>query len=127
VPGGYLPPGAFPGAAPGAAPGGAAPGAAAAGGGDKGGEIPANAVVGKVVNSFRESDGKLTLYLNKGSKDKLRVGMAGTILEGSDGATKLDGASFTITKVISDSQAVATSPYSKSLGKNNRFMVTKAK
>jgi hypothetical protein len=123
--GGYPPPGAFPGA-PGAAPPGAtqAPPPAAK---SEGGDIPANAVLGKVMSSFRGDDGNLTLYLNKGSKDKLRVGMSGEILEGSDGSTKLSGGTFTITKVINDGQAVATSKYGKSLGKNNRFMVIKQK
>lgn len=124
--GGYPPPGAFPGAG-GVPPGPAPAPTPAPAPKSEGGDVPANAVVGKVVNSFRESDGKLVLYLNKGSKDKLRVGMSGDILEGSDGGTKLSGANFTITKVISDGQAVASSSYAKSLGKNNRFMVAKSK
>lgn len=136
--GGYPPPGAFPGAGGGYPPPGAFPGAGGMppGGGatqappapaKSEGDLPANAIVGKVVNSFRDSDGKLVVYLNKGSKDKLRVGMTVDVLEGSDGGTKLSGASFTITKVISDNQAVASSSYAKTLGKNNRFMVAKSK
>jgi hypothetical protein len=117
--GGYPPPGMAPGQPP-AAP--AAPAAAA-----DANAIPAGAITGKVVQSFRGDDGKMTMYLNKGTKDKLRVGMAGSILDGSDGGKALDGAGFTITKVLGDNQSVATSSYGKSLGKNNRFMVTKPK
>lgn len=127
APGGYPPPGAFPGAPGGAPPGGGATQAPPPATKSEGGDLPADAVVGKVMSSFRGDDGSLTLYLNKGSKDKLRVGMGGTILEGSDGGAKLSGATFTITKVIGDAQAVATSKYSKSLGKNNRFMIAKNK
>ena len=89
--------------------------------------IPAGAITGKVVQSFRGDDGKMTMYLNKGTKDKLRVGMAGSILDGGDGGKALEGASFTITKVLGENQSVATSSYGKSLGKNNRFMVSKPK
>ncbi len=88
--------------------------------------IPEGATVGKIVQSFRGDDGKTTLYLNfKGSASKLRVGMNGTILDGPDGGKALEGGQFQIVKVIGDGQAVATSNYDKSLGKNNRFMVTK--
>ena len=69
----------------------------------------------------------MTLYLNQGSKAKLRVGTTCNILEGADGGTKLDGGSITVTKVLGDSQAVATTNYSKPLGKNNRFMCVKSK
>ena len=89
--------------------------------------IPAGAITGKVVQSFRGDDGKMTMYLNKGTKDKLRVGMAGNVLDGSDGGKTLEGATFTITKVLGENQSVATSSYGKSLGKNNRFMVAKPK
>lgn len=139
APGAYPQPGAYPGApgaypgAPGAYPGAPAPGPAApnpaqtadaGGGGDK---IPDGAIQGKIVSSFRGDDGSTTLYLNQGSKSKLRVNMTGNILEGSEGGKKLEGGTFTITKVIGDSQSVATTKFGKSLGKNNRFMVIKPK
>ena len=72
-------------------------------------------------------DGKRILYLDKGSKSKLRVGMQGSILQGKEGGTKLDGGSFTITKVLGDNQAVGSTDYGKSLGGNNRFLILKAK
>jgi hypothetical protein len=81
--------------------------------------------VGKVLQAFYGEDGKLNLYLNKGSSSKLHVGMTGSILEGTDGGKVFDNATFTIVKVINEGQSVATSDYSKALGKNNRFMVTK--
>lgn len=79
------------------------------------------------MSSFRADDGSTTLYLNQGSKSKLRVNMTGNILEGGEGGKKLEGGSFTITKVLGDNQAVATTKLGKSLGKNNRFMVIKPK
>lgn len=92
-----------------------------------GDKIPEGAITGKVVSSFRGDDGKMTLYLNQGSAAKLRVGLNGHILEGSEGGRKLDGGSFVITKVLGDNQSVATSNYYKSLGKNDRFMIIKPK
>lgn len=94
---------------------------------DSGDRIPEGAITGKIVSSFRGDDGTTTLYLNQGSEAKLRVNMTGNILEGSEGGKKLDGGSFTITKVLGDNQSVAASKYGKSLGKNNRFMIIKPK
>lgn len=130
MPGGM--PGAMPGGMPGAMPGGAAPaaaGGAAAGGAAAGGDssaIPEDAIVGRIVQSTVE-DSKRILYLDKGSKSKLRVGMKGNILQGKEGGQKLDGGTFTITKVLGDNQAVGSTDYGKSLGSNNRFMILKAK
>ena len=123
APGGYPPPGAYPGAPPPAAPA-AAPAAAKEEGG--GNTIPTGAIQGKILQSIRE-EGKLTLYLNQGTKAKVRVGMTGYILVGSDGGEKLEGGSFTITKVTGDAQSVATTNLSKPLGKNNRFYIPKEK
>jgi hypothetical protein len=106
---------------------GGAGGANAAGGASDSGGIPAGAITGKIVQSFRGDDGKMTLYLNRGTKDKLRVGMNGNILDGSDGGKTLEGGQFTITKVLSENQAVGSTSYGKSLGKNNRFMIPKSK
>ena len=125
-PGGYPPAGGYPGAAPGA---GATPDptlSPTAGGADIP-ALPAGAISGKIVQSFRGDDGTITVYLNKGSKDKLRVGMVGQLLEGSEGGKPLDGATFKITKVIGENQAVAILSYAKPLGKNNRFMITHRK
>jgi len=83
--------------------------------------------VGKIVNSFRGDDGKLVLYLNQGSKAKIRVGATGKILVGSDGGEILEGGTFTITKVIDENKAVGTSDFGRSLGRNNRFMISKPK
>ena len=65
----------------------------------------------------------MTLYLDQGSTAKLRVNMTGHVLEGGEGGRRLDGATFTVTKVLGDHQAVATTKYGKSLGKNLRFML----
>lgn len=128
MPGGGMPGGGM--AAGGAvAQGGGAGGGAGGGGGGGGGDssaIPEGAIVGRVVQSTVE-DGKRILYLDKGSKSKLRVGMQGSILQGKEGGTKLDGGSFTITKVLGDNQAVGSTDYGKSLGGNNRFLILKAK
>jgi hypothetical protein len=101
-------------------------GGGSGGGGGDSSAIPEGAIVGRVVQSTVE-DGKRILYLDKGSKSKLRVGMQGSILQGKEGGTKLDGGSFTITKVLGDNQAVGSTDYGKSLGGNNRFLILKAK
>lgn len=111
-------------AQPAAAPAAASPAQSDAGQ-DTEHQIPEGAITGKIVSSFQAEDGTMTLYLNQGSAAHLRVNMTGSILEGGEGGKKLAGASFVITKVLSDNQAVATSKYSKSLGKNNRFMIIK--
>ena len=123
APGGYPPPGAYPGAPPPAQPP-AAPAAAKEEGG--GNTIPSGAIQGKIVQSIRE-EGKLTLYLNQGTKSKVKVGMTGYILVGADGGEKLEGGTFTITKVTGDAQSVASTNLSKALGKNNRFYIPKDK
>lgn len=130
--GGYPQMGMMPGGMPGAMPGagGAAPAAGAAGAGGAGGgdssAIPEDAIVGRIVQSTVE-DGKRILYLDKGSKSKLRVGMKGSILQGKEGGQKLDGGTFSVTKVLGDNQAVGSTDYGKSLGSNNRFMILKTK
>lgn len=135
-PGGYPPPGAIPGGiAPAAGDAGAAPKAAAKSAladpaSARGAALPAipkGAVSGKIIQSVRGEDGTVTVYLNRGSKDKLRPGMVGLILEGSEGGQQLEGATFKITKVTGPNQAVATLLYAKSLGKNNRFIMTHRK
>lgn len=89
--------------------------------------MPAGAIQGKVVTSFRDENGKMTLYINQGSKAKVKTGMSGQILIGAEGGEKLEGATFKVVKVVSDSQSVATTDYSKPLGKNNRFYIPKGK
>ncbi len=116
----------LPGAAPSAKAESESPGSPTAGGADIP-AIPAGAISGKIIQSFRGDDGTITVYLNKGSKDKLRVGMVGQVLAGSEGGKPLDGATFKITKVLGENQAVAILAYAKPLGKNNRFMITPRK
>ena len=147
---GYPPPGAFPGAPGGYPPPGAFLGHQVAihrrvpiraqrlrhllrpgspgGHQDEGGAggIPTGAIQGKIVQSIREDTG-LTLYLNQGTKAKVKVGMTGFILVGGEGGEKLEGGTFTITKVTGDAQSVATTKLSKPLGKNNRFYIAKDK
>ncbi|MDW8283255.1 MAG: hypothetical protein RMK29_16180 [Myxococcales bacterium] len=127
--GGGFPPGGagYPPAGGGFPPGGAGPASGGASGGAEAGAppIPAGAIVGRVLQAFRGEDGKLTLYLNKGKSAKVKVGMTGTILQGSEGGQVLEGATFTVTKVVGDGQSVATTDYDRPLGKNTRFMIVK--
>jgi hypothetical protein len=76
----------------------------------------------KVVQSVRDDDGSLLLFLDRGADAGFKVGMKGTLLMGKDGDVPLDGGEFTITKVIDKQKAVAKC-YVSSVGKNNRARV----
>jgi hypothetical protein len=76
----------------------------------------------KVVQSVRDDDGSLLLFLDRGSDAGFRVGGKGTLLQGKDGDIPLDGGEFTITKVIDKQKSVAKC-YVSSVGKNNRARV----
>jgi hypothetical protein len=66
----------------------------------------------------------VTLYLDKGSSDKLHAGMTGTVLDGPDGDKPFEGGSFSIAQVIGGSKSIAkSSTLSKPLGKNKRIVI----
>jgi hypothetical protein len=82
-----------------------------------------NKVYGSIVQMVRENGG-VTLYLDKGSSDKLHAGMQGTILDGPDGDKPFEGGSFAITQVVDSGKSIARSTtLQKSLGKNRRISV----
>jgi len=118
------PPGSAP-AAPGApgAPGAPAPGAPAA---------PAKIVYPtaedpahprcNVLQAYRDDDGKMILYLDRGSDAGAKVGMNGTLLTGKDGDAPMDGGGFKITKVIDKQKSVAKGEMA-TVGKNKRCRI----
>jgi len=82
-----------------------------------------NKVYGTIVSLVKEGS-TTTLYLDKGSADQLRAGMNGTILDGPEGDKPLQGGSFSIERVISESKSIAKSTTLKaSPGKNKRIVV----
>jgi hypothetical protein len=75
-----------------------------------------------VVQSYRDDDGKMVLFLDRGSDAGFKVGQKGTLLLGKEGDTPLDGGGFTIIQVIDKQKAKAKSEVS-SVGKNNRARI----
>jgi hypothetical protein len=85
--------------------------------------VDPNKVYANVVQIVREGS-TVTLYLDKGSTDKLHAGMSGTILEGPDGDKPFEGGAFAIAQVLSGSKSIAkSSTLQKSLGKNKRVVI----
>jgi hypothetical protein len=84
--------------------------------------VDPNKLYANVVQSVREGS-TVTLYLDKGSADKVRNNMTGTILDGTSD-NPLDGGSFTIQSVIGASKSIAKSTtLTKALGKNKRVVI----
>ena len=82
-----------------------------------------NKVYGTIVSMVREGS-TVTLYLDKGSGDQLRSGMAGTVLDGPEGDKPFEGGSFAIAQVVGSSKSIAkTTTLQKPLGKNKRIVV----
>lgn len=75
----------------------------------------------KIVQSFRGEDGKLILYIDKGSSVGIKSGMTGSILDGKE-QKKLDGGDIRITKVIDGTHSQGTTPLGK-VGKNNNCII----
>ena len=75
----------------------------------------------KIVQSFRGEDGKLVLYIDKGSASGIKPGMTGYILAGKEDK-KLDGGDLRITKVIDATHSQGTSSIGK-VGTNNRCII----
>ena len=66
----------------------------------------------------------VSLYLDKGSADKVHTGMTGMILEGPEGDKPLEGGSFAIASVVNGSKSIAkTTTLQKPLGKNKRVVI----
>jgi hypothetical protein len=80
---------------------------------------------GRIVSAYREGEG-LTLQLDKGKDQGLKVGMTGSVLSGPSGEDQLDGGKITITAVIDRNKSIAKTPL-KSIGKNTRVMITLSK
>lgn len=101
-----------------------------AGNADAGGAMPAdndpNHPRGKVVSSYRDDDGALALYINRGSASKIKVGQTGHVLLGQDGDRALDGGEFKISRVVDATKSVGHMPSNgpNRLGaKNNRCVI----
>ncbi len=86
----------------------------------------ANTIQGRVISAYRGDDDKLTLHLDKGSGQGVKVGMTGNILNGPSGEEILDGGDFKITQIIDSSKSLATSNL-HSLGRNTRVLINLAK
>jgi hypothetical protein len=80
---------------------------------------------GRIVSSYRQGS-TLVLHLDKGSGANVKVGQAGTILEGPSGETALDGGSFVVTEVIDEARSIAKSSL-HSVGHNTRVAINTGK
>ncbi len=76
----------------------------------------------KVVQSYRDEDGSMVLFLDRGGAAGFKVGMTGTLLLGKEGDAPLDGGDFRITSVI-DAQKAKAKGVMATVGKNNRARV----
>jgi hypothetical protein len=79
----------------------------------------------RIVQSYRDDDGQLVLYLDKGSGANIKAGATGLILEGADGDKPLDGGDFRITKVVDATHSVAKG-HLATVGKNRRCVINLA-
>jgi|GEM_PF-1907922 len=79
-------------------------------------------LLAKIVQGFREG-AAMQLYIDKGSANGVKAGMTGSILEGAEGDKLLEGGTFSINKVLDGKKAVASTNFSKPLGKNNRVVI----
>ena len=79
-------------------------------------------LLGTLLSAYREGS-NWVLYLDKGSAARVRIGMTGNLLEGTDGDKLVDGASFSVTQVVDDKKSIAQSSYGKPLGKNKRIVL----
>ena len=84
--------------------------------------VDPNKIQGKIVSAYRDGADWI-LYLDKGTADRLRPGLVGIILEGSEGEKALEGGTFTVSQVPDEHKAIARASIKKPLGKNNRIVV----
>jgi hypothetical protein len=75
-----------------------------------------------VVQSYRDEDGMMKLFLSIGSDRGVRVGMGGTLLLGKEGDVPADGGGFKIVAVLDKQRSIAKSSIS-TVGKNTRARV----
>jgi hypothetical protein len=64
----------------------------------------------KIVGSYRDGDGSMVLYLDRGSGQKLKPGMKGHVLQGADGDNLLDGGEFKIHQIVDSTKCIAKIP-----------------
>ncbi len=64
-------------------------------------EGDSSTIQGHVMSAYRGDDDKLTLHIDKGSAQGIKVGMKGTVLSGGTGEEALDGGDFVITQSAS--------------------------
>ncbi len=79
-------------------------------------------VLASIISAYKEGS-TWVWHIDKGAGAKVRVGMAGNVLEGPEGDKLLEGATFSITQVIDDNKAIAKSNFAKPLGKNKRVVM----
>ena len=79
-------------------------------------------LLAKIVQGFREGSAT-QLYIDKGTANGVKAGMSGSILEGPEGDKLLEGGTFSINKVLDGKKSVASTNFSKPLGKNNRVVI----
>jgi hypothetical protein len=77
----------------------------------------------KIIQSFRDDDGQLKLYIDRGSAANIKAGMHGVLLEGPEGDKPVEGSDFVITKVIDENHSVGKSKAIRKLGKNTRCVI----
>ncbi len=80
---------------------------------------------GRIVTAYREGEG-LTLQIDKGQEQGVKAGMSGSVLSGPSGEDPLDGGTFRVTKVLGPNKCIATTAL-RSIGRNNRVMITLSK
>lgn len=79
-------------------------------------------VVGSIVTAFREGT-VWNLQIDRGSGQKIKVGLKGNLLEGPEGDKLVDGGAFTINKILDGNKATATSYMKNPPGKNKRIVI----
>jgi len=79
-------------------------------------------LLGSIISAYRDGPGWV-LYIDRGSAQKVRQGLAGAILEGGDGEKLLERGDFTITQVVDGSKSIARTNLAKPPGKNKRVLI----
>lgn len=92
----------------------------------KGGGSPESGLQGRIVSAQKAKDEGMVLYIDKGRAAGVAEGQNGWILEGSSGASPLDGGTFTVTSVVDDQRSIGKTSL-RSIGKNNRVSINTGK
>lgn len=79
----------------------------------------------KVLSSYRDEDGTLILYIDRGSASNVRAGQKGQVLQGPEGDIALAGGEFRIIRVVDATKSIARISHGiANLGaKNNRCII----